>query len=136
MQFASCASRSWRWPALLERDMILPVALHTAAQSRLSRMHATRCETSRSDRHASAQAVHVSTQLKQASMQRLMASECAGFSGWERNMARTATADMMVPFGSLQQNTAAHNWFRLTDRGWNFRRLRQGTSAVDHAGVV
>ncbi len=78
--------------------MILPVALHTAAQSRLSRMQATRCETSRSDRQASAQAVQVSTQLKQASMQRLMASEWAGFSGWERNMARTATADMMFPF--------------------------------------
>ena len=49
---------------------------------------------SRSDRQASAQAVQVSTQLKQASMQRLMASEWAGFSGCERNMARTATADM------------------------------------------
>ena len=61
--------------------MMLPVALHTAAQSRLSRMHETRCETSRSDRQASAQAVQVSTQLKQASMQRLMASEWAGFSG-------------------------------------------------------
>src|SRR4029079_18077064 len=122
MQFASCASRSWRWPALLERAMILPVALHTAAQSRLSRMHATRCETSRSDRQASAQAVHVSTQLKHASMQRLMASECAGFSGWERNMARTATADITFPFVSPQQNTAVHNWFRLrrmNSRWWN-----------------
>src|SRR6478735_6303994 len=107
MQFANCASRSWRWPALLERAMILPVALHTAAQSRLSRTHATRCETSRSDRQASAQAVHVSTQLKQASIQRLMASECAGFSGWERNMARTATADMMFPFISPLQNPSA-----------------------------
>src|SRR5882757_3358243 len=78
--------------------MILPVALQTAAQSRLRRTQETRCETSRSERQASAQAVHVSTQPKQASMQRLMASECAGFSGWERNMARTATADMMCSF--------------------------------------
>src|SRR5689334_24485053 len=74
--------------------MMLPVALQTAAQSRFSRMQGTRCETSRSDRQASAQAVQVSTALKHASMQRLIASECAGFSGWERNMARTATADM------------------------------------------
>src|SRR3954471_14203179 len=98
VQFARSASSNWRWPALLERAIMLPVALQTAAQSRLSRMHETKCETSRSDRHASAQAVHVSTQPKHASMQRLMASECAGFSGWERNMARTATADMMFPF--------------------------------------
>src|SRR5665213_3669576 len=94
MQLASCASRSWRCPALLERAMMLPVALQTAAQSRLSRMQATRCDTSRSDRQASAQAVQVSTQPKHASMQRLIASECAGFSGWERNMLRTATADI------------------------------------------
>ena len=68
------------------------------AQSRLRRMHATRWDTSRSDRQASAQAVQVSTQLKQASMQRLMASEWAGFSGCDRNMARTATADMDASF--------------------------------------
>ena len=74
MQLASCASSNWRWPALLERDMMLPVALHTAAQSRLSRTQATKLETSRSDRQASAQAVQVSTELKQASMQRLIAS--------------------------------------------------------------
>src|ERR1044071_971646 len=113
MQLASCASSSWRWPALLERDMILPVALHTAAQSRLSRMQATRCETSRSDRQASAQAVQVSTQLKHASMQRLMVSEWAGFSGCERNMARTATADMQQHclFRPPQQNPAPRYWF-------------------------
>src|SRR6185369_2780659 len=81
MQLASWASRSWRCPALFDRAMMLPVAPHTAAQSRLRRMQATRLSTSRSDRHASAQAVQVSTQLKQASMQRLMASEWAGFSG-------------------------------------------------------
>src|SRR3977135_2769749 len=78
--------------------MMLPVALQTAAQSRFSRMQATRCDTSRSDRQASAQAVHVSTALKHASMQRLMASECAGFSGGERNIARSATADMACSF--------------------------------------
>ena len=66
---------------LVRSRRMLPVALHTAAQSRLSRMHATSRVTSRSDRQASAQAVQVSTQLKHASMQRLMASECAGFSG-------------------------------------------------------
>src|SRR5882762_4542918 len=93
--------------------MMLPVALQTAAQSRFSRMQETRCDTSRSDRQASAQAVHVSTALKHASMQRLMASECAGFSGWERNMARTATADMACSFSTLRQNKPALNWFRL-----------------------
>src|SRR6185436_12768868 len=106
VQFASSASSSWRWPALLERAMMLPVALQTAAQSRFSRMHGTRCDTSRSDRHASAQAVHVSTALKHASMQRLMASECAGFSGWERNMARTATADMARSFSTPEAKQA------------------------------
>ncbi len=100
-------------PALLERAMMLPVALQTAAQSRLSRMQATRCETSRSDRQASAQAVQVSTQLKHASMQRLMASEWAGFSGWERNMARTATADMASSFRLPAAKTPrAADWFR------------------------
>ena len=78
MQFASCASSSWRCPALFDRAMMLPVALHTAAQSRLRRMQATRLSTSRSDRHASAHAVQVSTQLKQASMQRLIVSEWGG----------------------------------------------------------
>src|SRR5258706_12401386 len=68
-------------------------------------MHGTRCDTSRSDRQASAQAVHVSTALKHASMQRLMASECAGLSGWERNMARTATADMACSFSSPGRKT-------------------------------
>src|SRR5688572_5361647 len=93
-QLASWASSNCRCPALLARDMMLPVALHTAAQSKLSRMQDTRCSTSGSDRQASAQAVQVSTQPKQASMQRLIASACAGFSGCDRNMARTATLDM------------------------------------------
>jgi hypothetical protein len=44
-------------------------------------MHAVSRSTSDSDRQASAQAVQVSTQLKQASMQRLVASECAGLIG-------------------------------------------------------
>src|SRR4029078_691066 len=65
-----------------------------AAQSRLRRMQATRWETSRSDRQASAQAVQVSTQLKHASMQRLIASEGGGLSGWLRTMRRRAPADM------------------------------------------
>jgi hypothetical protein len=76
-------------------------------------MQATRRETSRSERQASAQAVQVSTQLKQASMVRLMASEWAGFSGWDRNMARTATADMKsLSFGPPQQNPYGQHWFR------------------------
>src|SRR5690242_9606861 len=86
--------------------MMLPVALQTAAQSRFSRMQGTRWETSRSDRQASAQAVQVSTALKHASMQRLIASECAGFSGWERNMARTATADMACSFSTPEAKQA------------------------------
>src|SRR5690242_18189386 len=86
--------------------MMLPVALQTAAQSKFNRMHGTRCDTSRSDRQASAQAVHVSTALKHASMQRLIASECAGFSGWERNMARTATADMACSFSTPEAKQA------------------------------
>jgi hypothetical protein len=44
-------------------------------------MQETMFETSRSERQASAQAVQVSTQPKHASMQRLIASACAGFSG-------------------------------------------------------
>ena len=81
MQFASSASSNCRCPALLARDMMLPVALQTAAQSRLSRMQATRCSMSRSARQASAQAVQVSTQLKQESMQRLIASALRGLFG-------------------------------------------------------
>src|SRR3954468_4870584 len=88
--------------------MMLPVALQTAAQSRFSRMQGTRCDTSRSDRQASAQAVHISTALKHASMQRLMASEWAGFSGWERNMARTATADMSLFLFAPRMPEPAH----------------------------
>jgi hypothetical protein len=95
--------------------MMFPVALHTAAQSRLSRMHGTKCEMSRSDRHASAQAVQVSTQLKQASMHRLMMSAWAGFSGCDRNMARTATADIKLssaPPHSVKNQIVA-SWFLL-----------------------
>src|ERR1051325_1447499 len=92
---------------------MLPVGVQTGAQSRLRRMQATRCDTSRSDKQASAQAVHVSTQPKHASMQRLMASEWAGFSGCDRNIARTATADMTYSFRPPQQNQPAPNWFRL-----------------------
>src|SRR5438874_8881909 len=110
--------------------MMLPVALQTAAQSRLSRMQETRCDTSRSDRQASAQAVHVSTALKHASMQRLMASECAGFSGWEWNMARTATADMAIPFDPRQPNKPALTWFRLLCKIPDIREMELGRRAA------
>jgi hypothetical protein len=43
-----------------------------------------------SDKQASAQAVHVSTQMEQASMHALIVSEWAGWSGCDRNMALTA----------------------------------------------
>jgi hypothetical protein len=47
-----------------------------------------------SARQASAQAVQVSTQAKQASMQWLMTSAWLGWSGCERNMFLTAVADI------------------------------------------
>jgi hypothetical protein len=62
--------------------------------------------TSFSARHASAQAVQVSTQAKQASMQRLMASAWLGCSGCERNMVLTATVDMNTfPFQTRRRTT-------------------------------
>jgi hypothetical protein len=75
MQLASCASMRWRCPLFSYRKSTLAVALHAAAQSRLSRMHATRSELRRSDRQASAQAVHSPTQVKHASMQRITISD-------------------------------------------------------------
>jgi hypothetical protein len=74
MQVVSWASSGWRFPALLARAMTLPVAAQIAAQSRLSRMHAIRVSTCFSERQASAQAVQVSTQSEQASMQALIVS--------------------------------------------------------------
>src|SRR5436190_1240719 len=115
--------------------MILPVALQTAAQSRFNRMQGTRCETSRSDRQASAQAVQVSTALKHASMQRLIASECAGFSGWERNMARTATADMACSFSAPKQNKPTSNWFRLLSILSKFSEMELGRDRNSRHGT-
>ena len=75
MQVVSWASRGWRFPALFARAMTLPVAAHTAAQSRFSRMQDIKVSTCFSERQASAQAVQVSTQSEQASMQAEIASE-------------------------------------------------------------
>ena len=92
---------------------------------------------SRSDRQASAQAVQVSTQLKHASMQRLMASEWAGFSGCDRNMARTATADMSdVPYVLPPvENPRSGYWFlNMTDSvqelAWREPRARMEFQAI------
>jgi hypothetical protein len=75
MHVVSCASSGWRFPALFARAMTLPVAAHTAAQSRFSRMHAIKLSTCFSERQASAQAVQVSMQSEHASMQAEIASE-------------------------------------------------------------
>ncbi|OJY43277.1 MAG: hypothetical protein BGP08_21755 [Rhizobiales bacterium 64-17] len=56
MQVVSCASSGCRFPALLARVTMLPVAAQAAAQSRSSRMQVTRGTRFRSDRQASAQA--------------------------------------------------------------------------------
>src|SRR5215210_5867271 len=90
MQVVSWASTNCLWPALLERERMEPVAAHTATQSRLRRMQAIRRWMSPSDIQASAQAVQISTQLKHASMAWLISVACAGFTGCDRNMARTA----------------------------------------------
>src|SRR3979490_3140845 len=92
MQVVSCASRSWRLPALLARETMAPVAAQTWAQSRLRRTHATNRAKCSSDRHASAQVVQLSTPVKQASMQALIAAAWAGWAGCDRNMARTTAA--------------------------------------------
>jgi len=75
IQVVSWASSGCLFPALFARATTLPVAAHTAAQSRLSRMQEINASTCFSARHASVQAVQVSMHTEQASMQALIASE-------------------------------------------------------------
>src|SRR5262249_23707094 len=109
-------SRSCRVPARLARARISPVVEQTEAQSRLRRTHATSRSIWLSDRHASAHAVHASTAQKHASMQRLIASLCAGWAGCERNIARTTEAViwgfLLGLFAARVGNPGSAFWFR------------------------
>src|SRR5436190_22620776 len=84
---------------------MLPVAVQIEAQSRLRRMQVMSFSICFSARHASAQAVQVSTQAKQASMQRLIASAWLICSGWEWSRARTAVIGTSFDFGPPQANS-------------------------------